>query len=65
MAVRHDTNDIYMLQVKVNGNWHDDRKVRKSGGSNTCRVSAKRTGKSYRVVNLSKGKAVYCEIDPT
>lgn len=65
MAVKHDTNDVYMLQVKVNGNWHDERRVRKVGGSNTCRVSAKRTGNSYRVVNLSKGKAVYCEIDPT
>lgn len=65
MAVRHDTNDVYTLQVRLKGNWHDVHEVRKSGGSNTCRVSAKRSGNIHRVINNSKGNAIYCEIDPT
>lgn len=64
MAVTHDRDDTYMLQVKMNGNWHDVHQVRKSGGSNICRTSAKNTKNPHRVINQSKGNAIYCEIDP-
>jgi hypothetical protein len=63
MAVHHDRNDTYWLQVYVNGIWTTDRKVTKQGGSNTARASARRTGRSYRVYNLTKG-AVYVECKP-
>lgn len=65
MAIRHETSGTYMLQVRIDGNWHDVDRVAKSGGSNTCRVTAKRTGNTHRVINKSKGNAIYCEIDPT
>lgn len=61
MGIQHDKDDNYMLQVKVKGNWHDVHNVRKSGGANICRTSAKNTGNSHRVINLSKGGAIYCE----
>lgn len=64
MAVRHETNDNYMLQVKRNGNWHDVHKVRKSGGANVCRVATRNSGNVHRIINLSKGGAVYCEAEP-
>lgn len=59
----HEANDDYELQVFVNGRWEKDRKVRKAGGANTARASAKRTGKSYRVYNKTKN-AVYVEAKP-
>lgn len=61
MAVRHEANDEYELQVYINGHWVRDRKVRKSGGANTARASAQRTGNPYRVWNVTK-KAVYVEV---
>ncbi|WPH58239.1 hypothetical protein SEA_LUCKYSOCKE_117 [Streptomyces phage LuckySocke] len=61
MAVRHEVNDVYELQVFVNGRWVKDRKVRKAGGANTARASANKTGKPYRVWNVTKN-AVYVEV---
>ena len=64
MGIQHDKDDNYMLQVKLRGNWHDVHEVRKSGGANICRTSAKNTGNSHRVINQSKGGAIYCENEP-
>ncbi len=61
MAVHHEANDVYELQVFINGRWVKDRKVRKSGGANTARASANKTGKPYRVYNVTKN-AVYAEV---
>lgn len=63
MNVRHEANDTYVLQSYVKGKWVTDRRVRKSGGANTARASAKKTGVSYRVFNVSKN-AVYVECKP-
>jgi hypothetical protein len=61
VAVHHDKNDSYMLQEFVQGYWHDVRTVRKAGGANTCRSQARISGNPHRVINLSKGKAIYTE----
>ena len=60
----HETRDQYMLQVFVNGHWHDDQPVGKAGAAQRARSAAKATGNSHRVINLSKGKALYVLCDP-
>lgn len=64
MRIQHDKDDDYMLQINLNGNWHDVHKVRKSGAANICRTSFKNSHNPHRVINKSKGGALYCENGP-
>lgn len=63
MNTHHEDSDNYVLQSYVNGRWVTDRKVRKAGGANTARASAKNAGVSYRVYNTTKN-ATYVEVKP-
>jgi hypothetical protein len=61
--VRHENSDKYVLQVFMNGSWQHVQRITKQGGSNSARVSAQKTGNSYRVWNVTKN-AVYVEVGP-